>query len=384
MASTKTTIDPSHLNWYAAREPLVLIILSAAAISFFFAVIALSRIYNAQQAAHGAEWFQRGKDQLNTGRPELASKYFQVALTYVPGDFQYQLSLAQSLLALNNTEQALQYLGNLWQRQPENGTVNLELARIYAGKDDLTRALRYYHNAIYAIWNEDPEAQRRAVRLELAEFLLKRQAHGQAESELIALQGTLPDDPQLIAHLGDLFMQIPDYERALAEYKKSLKLMRRNPAALAGAGHAAFELARYRDAEGYLKSELGISPADNESASLLEAAQLVLEMNPYRAGLSSNWRKRIVTDAFNAAGARLKSCLASVGANQSAAAQFEPLNSQWLQMQPKVSRRTFDQDTMDAAMDLVFRLERESAQFCGAPQGKDRALLLISQSREGD
>src|SRR6185437_16387612 len=119
--------------------------------------------------------------------------------------------------------------------------------------------------------------------------------------------------------------QIPDYERALAGYQKSLKLMRKNPAALAGAGHAAFELERYGEAEGYLKAVLSINPTDNESASLLETAQLVLAMNPYRTGLSSNRRKRIVADDFNAAGVRLKSCLASVGSNQSAAAQLEPL-----------------------------------------------------------
>src|SRR6185437_3090893 len=384
MASTETTIDDSHLNWYVAREPLVLVILSAAAISLFFAVTALSRLYNAQQLEHGSQWFQRGKNELNTGRPELASKSFQVAVSYAPADFKYQLSLAQSLLALNNTEQALQYLGNLWQREPENGTVNLELARIYAGKDDLTRALRYYHNAIYAIWNEDPEAQRRAVRLELTEFLLKRQAHGQAESELIALQGTLPDNPELIAHVGDLFMQIPDYDRALAEYRKSLNLKRRNPAALAGAGHAAFALERYGEAEGYLKAALSINPTDNESAGLLETAQLVLAMNPYRAGLPNNRRKRIVADDFNAAGVRLKSCLASVGSNPSAVAQLDPLSSQWLQMQPKISRRAFDQDTTDAAMDLVFSIERQTIQYCAAPQGEDLALLLISKSREGD
>ncbi len=80
---------------------------------------------------------------------------------------------------------------NLWDRQPEDGLVNLELARIAVQKEQTEQALRYYHNAIYATWPEDQpddqEGKRREARLELIGFLLRTNARAQAESELIAL-----------------------------------------------------------------------------------------------------------------------------------------------------------------------------------------------------
>ena len=382
MATTETTND-SHLSWYAAREPLVLVVLAAIAMIGFFAVGALSRVYRQKQEAQAAQWFEKGNGALSSGQAQEAVRDFRVALTYAPGDYPYQLRLAQSLLALNRTEEALQYLNNLWQREPENGTVNLELARIYAGKDDVTQALRYYHNAIYAIWNSDEDAHRRAVRLELTDFLLRRQSHGQAESELIALVGTLPQNPELIAHLADLFMQVPDYERALAEYRKSLALKRRNPAALAGAGRAAFELGRYREAEQYLRTATALNPSDHDSAQLLETAQLVREMNPYRPGVFGAKRKEIVLDAFNTAGARLNDCMAKPE-TRPGATDLQSLNTQWTQIKPELARRVIHADTLETAMNLVFAIEQQTNEICGAPQGKDLALLLVGKSREAE
>jgi transcriptional regulator GlxA family with amidase domain len=40
-------------------------------------------------------------------------------------------------------------------------------------------------------------------------------------------------------------------------------------------------------------------------------------------------------------------------------------------------------DLADIAMDLVFRIERETSTVCGTPTGADLALLLISRMHEG-
>ena len=149
---------------------------------------------------------------------------------------------------------------NLWDREPENGLVNLELARIAAQKGETEQALRYYHNAIYAIWPGDQEVERREIRLELIEFLLGINAKAQAQSELIALAANLDDDPSQHVRVGDLFLQAQDYEHALAEYRLSLKADRHNAAALAGAGRAAFELGRYDLAQRYLQAAVIANP----------------------------------------------------------------------------------------------------------------------------
>ena len=376
--------NDSQLNWYTAREPLIVIALAAAAIAFFFAVLALSRFFEASQSARADEYFQQGTLDLRNHRPDLAINNFHAALSYSRDNFAAQLSLAQALLQLHRTEEALQYLINLWQREPENGMVNFELARIYAEKGDATQALRYYHNAIYAIWNQDQDSVRRSARLELINFLLARNLHGQAESELIALQSSLPEDPDLTTKVGTLFLQVPDYERALTLFVRSLKLKRHNPAALAGAGQAAFELGRYKVAEPYLKAAVDENPSDSASAQLLQTTRLVIKMDPYNLRLSGSQRAAEVKDAVQTAASRLSTCSAHTPTGSAASASMQALTSRLSQLQPKLRRAAMDSDTVNQAMGLVFDIEQQTKDSCGPPTGKDLALLLISREDEGD
>jgi tetratricopeptide (TPR) repeat protein len=358
--------------------------LSAAAIAFFFAVLALSQFFESHQRARADEYFQQGTLDLRNHHPHLAVNHFHAALTYSRDSYSIQLSLAQALLALNRTEEALQYLTNLWQREPENGMVNFELARIYAEKSDATQALRYYHNAIYAIWDQNQDSIRRSARLELINFLLSRQMHGQAESELIALQSNLPQDPELIAKVGDLFMQVPDYERALTLFVRSLKLKHQNSDALAGAGHAAYELGQYKTSEHYLKSAVAANPSDSASAQLLQTARLVMQIDPYNMRLSAFQRSANVKDAVQTAAARLSVCIANKPTASSGMAGLQALNSRLSQLKPKLRRSVVDSDTVDEAMGLVFEIEQQTKGLCGPPTDKDLALLLISREQEGN
>lgn len=382
MANSSTS--DSQLNWYSAREPLIIVALSAAAFAFFFAVLALSRFFESRQSARAEQYFEQGTLALRNHHPDLAVNDFHAALAYSRDNYAAQLSLAQALLGLNRTEEALQYLVNLWQREPENGMVNFELARIYADKGDVTQALRYYHNAIYAIWNDNQELVRRSARLELINFLLARQMHGQAEAELIALESSLPPDPELITKLGDLFLQVPDYERALTLFVRSLKLKHQNPDALAGAGQAAFELGQYKASERYLKNAVAANPSDTTSAQLLETARLVIQLDPYNMRLSSSQRSTNVKDAVQSAAARLSGCMANVLPSNSASSGLQALNTRLSQLQPKLRRSAIDADTVDQAMSLVFDIEQQTKNVCGPPTGKDLALLLISREQEGN
>lgn len=181
------TRDIAGLHWrrYVGREPVVLVWLTAIAVVMFSVVAVLSKAYTAASQAKASEWGDRGNDDFRAGHVEKAANDFRVALTYWRDNYGYEVSLAQSLLALDRTDEAKAYLTALWQRQPENGTMNLELARLYAKIGDFNNSLRFYHNAIYAIWDSDPEIQRRSARLELAQFLLDRKSQAQAESELM-------------------------------------------------------------------------------------------------------------------------------------------------------------------------------------------------------
>src|SRR3984957_11030317 len=216
------------LRYYLRREPLILALLSALAVLSFLGVSGLSRIYHAQRAALGNRWVNRGEADLKAHRYELAVNEFRTALLYSRDNYTYQLDLAEALIGLKKTNEAYSYLVNLWEREPENGLVNLELARIAAQRGRTEQAQRYYHNAIYAVWPGDQEAKRRETRLELIEYLLSINAMAQAQAELIALQENLGEDPSLQRRVGDLFLRAQDYEHALAAYRVSLKFDRHN------------------------------------------------------------------------------------------------------------------------------------------------------------
>lgn len=375
------------LRYYLKREPLILAALSALAVLAFLGVSGLSRMYHAQQAALGNRWFTRGEADLRAHRYELAVNEFRTALLYSRDNYTYQLELAEALVGLKRTNEAYAYLINLWEQEPENGLVNLELARIAVQRAETEEALRHYHNAIYAIWPGDHEVQRQNARLELIEYLLSINAKTRAQAELIALAENLADDPSQHVRVGDLFGQAQDYEHALAEYRLSLKLDRHNPAALAGAGRAAFLLGRYDLAQRYLEAAVAANPHDTPSADLLKTTELVLKMDPFRRRISVAERHRIVIEAFAAAGERLKSCPA--GANLrgpvSSGGQESPTES-WAKMKPEITVQGLrrNPDFVEAAMNLVFDIERQASAACGPPTGIDMVLLLISKLHEGN
>ena len=372
------------LSWYAAREPLVILVLSLSATLFFFLVSGLSGLYQRTLSSRATLWSELGEKDLSAGRNAQAMKDFQAALIYSRDNFDYELSLAQTLVTLRRTEEARVYLINLWQRQPENGAVNLQLARIYAGKGDVTRALRYYHNAIYAVWSGNAERQQLSARLELVKFLLDSKALNQAEAELIAVGRNVPENASLQMEIGDLFMRVPDYERALVLYRQALKFDRRNPDALARVGRAAFELGQYQLAERYLKSALAEKPDDAQSGQLLATCRAVRKLDPYNFW-SSTERDRTVLSDFDTAGNRLNSCIGSSPSVEASNPALQSLYNQWTDMKTKLNKNNLrvHPDWSDSAMDLVFSIERETNSLCGSPTGDDLLLLLIAKRRGG-
>ena len=179
-------------------------------------------------------------------------------------------------------------------------------------------------------------------------------------------------------------MQVPDYERALTLFVRSLKLKHQDPNALAGAGQAAFELGQYKTSEHYLKSALAANPSDGTSAQLLQTAHLVMQMDPYNMRLSASQRTGNAKDAVKSAAERLSACVSNTPAANRDLSGLQTLNATLSQLQPKLRRSALDSDTVDETMSVVFDIERQTKTICGPPSGKDLALLLIAREQEGN
>jgi tetratricopeptide (TPR) repeat protein len=349
-------------------------------------VTGLSRTYYAQRQAIGNRWFMRGVADLQAKKFDAAATEFRAALLYSRDDYSYQLNLAEALIGLGHSGEASAYLMNLWDREPENGVVNLGLARI-AGQQGRTQdAVRYYHDAVYAVWPNDQESKRRDARLELIELLLRMHEPAEAQAELIALAENMGDDPNGQEHIGDVFMRAGDFAHALAAYRVALKADHRNPTALAGAGSAAFELGQFPLAEHYLQAALAVRPNDSASSDLLKTTETVLHIDPFRRQIPAQQRDKNIVLAFNAAGQRLKACPLPNGNTGEPAGSLESLSNEWATLKRRVNVEELRRDANlpEQAMDLVFRIERETSIVCGTPSGTDLALLLISKLHEGN
>jgi tetratricopeptide (TPR) repeat protein len=372
--------------WFLRREPVILLTLASLAAVFFTGVLFLARSYQRHREKLGRQLYALGLAEVRLQHFEAASRYFRGALDYSRDSYAYQLHLAQALNSDGRSNEAVSYLLGLWDQQPEDGTVNLDLARIYAARGDSEKAIRYYHNAIYAIWLSAPDANRRKARLELVQLFLKQKAFAQAQAELIAMASNLPEDSALHLQAADLFLEVQDYEHALLQYRYVLRLEHKNENAHAGAGRAAFELGQYAEAKSYLQAALAINPADQDAVRLLRSAELVLNQDPFGRRLTDSERARRVLHAFNLASRRLKECAPNreASSGQAAADPLQSLLPDWTTLKPKVglARLARSPQLRDAVMDLVFRIESAAGTGCGTPSQEDSALLLISRDRE--
>jgi tetratricopeptide (TPR) repeat protein len=370
------------------RPVLVLTILVSLAVIGFISVGRLVSLYHVHQKVLAASIYKQGLADQQLGRFNMAIEDFRAALVYDPDNDQLQLSMGRALRDNGNLDEAEDYLETLWERAPQDSTINLALGRLAVRRGNIQDALRYYHSAIYGVWRSDADANRLQARFELIEFLLQRTAYPEAQAELISLLPTLPPDPVMQLRVARMFAESQDNSRALAQYQAVLKEIPANTVALMGAGQAAFQLGRYRTAQKYLQGATNASPPEPAAAPLLQTANLVLSSDPFHRGISDAERNRRIEAAFTRAGARLEECARSRGVDLDglpSSDSLASLRSQWMAMKPQLNQlgRKVESDLPDAFMDLVFQIEQETQKQCGSPNSADLALLLISRDRDG-
>ncbi|TAM80378.1 MAG: tetratricopeptide repeat protein [Acidobacteria bacterium] len=376
---------PQGFLWSLERETLVL--LSMVLLAIFFGVTGFTvKRYHASQQALGGRWYLKGEAALQANRPEEAVDDFHTALVYARDNTLYQKRLAEALVKANNLVEAKAYLQTLWVRQPGDGAVNLELARLSGDAHNIPEAIRYYQNAVFGVWEFNPEGNRRDVRLELSKFLLAEGERNAAESELIALQADLPPDASLHTQVGLMFVQVEDYRRALNEFQQALKLDPKLEGAWAGAGEASYQLADFTQARRYFRRAIELNPRNQEAAMKFEMSRLIIDLDPFQRRLTQKERGRRTIENFQRALSHLKQCAQSRGVNlqiQQSTGPFASVYSSVKRMQPKVSRKILraNPDLIPNVMDLVMQMEETAQQACGVPPPPDQALLMISHTR---
>ena len=375
-------------GWHLVeRETLLLASIVGLVILFGITGVAAS-LYHAGRQSLAQEWFARGELDLKNKNPDGALDDFHTALSYSPDSALYRLRLAQALVAMGRTDEARSHLLTLWRDEPGNSTVNLELARLAARRNDSSDALLYFHNAIYGVWPSNAAQHRLDTRWELCEYLLSQHQKAQAQSELIALQAEIPENAALYTKIAGMFRQAGDRNRALSAYRQALEIDKRHGDALTGAGETAFAMGEYQVAADYLQRAVRVGAASKADADLLSTARLVLNLDPLAPRLSRAEADRRTLRDFEFATTRLGECLQSRGIAPPQE-QEEPqdelgklsLQADKLKSSAKSSALLRDPDLRVTLMDFVSTVEETTTRVCGTPGGVDLALLLIARKQ---
>jgi tetratricopeptide (TPR) repeat protein len=392
-------------------KPKALLFLVALGAAMFVVTFFVTRAFRAEQGQLAQQWSERGDAALAASQPAVAATAFRTALLYARDNEDFQFKLAKALADSGKIEEAEAYFDNLWDSEPGEAVINLELARLAVRKQDYANAVRFFHGAIYGVWPDEPERHRNQARLELIHFLLDRGATAQADAELIALEAELPNTAAAHKNVADLLMEVQDYPRALDEYRRATALDPADAAALASAGRAAFQLAQYTLAREYLRKAMASGASDQAVTNLAGIVDAMFALDPYAPRLTNQERRNRVIRAFEQAGVRLQQCATTAGqplaagqtataknsrtagqaaahippAGAPAAPMTEAKKEEWQQLRAHMNERALrrDPDLMDTAMNLVFRIERQSGPQCGPPAAADTALVLILASEKG-
>jgi tetratricopeptide (TPR) repeat protein len=328
-----------------------------------------------------AEWYGRGEEAMRGGRLDPAIADFRRAAVRNRTERRYVLALGRALAVQEKYDEARQVLTTLREAAPEDAEVNLELARLAARRQDVTEAVRFYHNALYAPWPPELSAKRRDVRFEFVSFLLKQGQAARATSELLALTTDLPDDAPSHLKVGRLFEQAGDHTHALQQFQGALKFNPTDDAALAGAARSAFQLGRYSLARSYLRRA---RPVNGDVAQLRELLDLVLSNDPLAPRIGSAERRRRLIADLDYATRRLQTCSTTSPASDAQnAAQALQDEADAFESQ-LAAAKVLDQDTVEVGVDLVDRVAEQLLKVCTPATSHDRAVALIGRQHSGE
>jgi tetratricopeptide (TPR) repeat protein len=372
-----------------SREAVLIVCLVLLVVLFAITAV-VSRLYHKKVHQLGDQWFAHGETSFRSGEIPAALIDYRNALVYSPNNEVFQLHLAQALAEGGREDEARSYLINLLAESPGSGEINLELARIAARQGLSQEAIRYYHSAIYGVWENDPLMMRWRVRNELVQYLLDRGDLNDAQPEAIALAQEVPaGDVSREREAGQYLLRLGMWARALNEFELVLKSNRRDADALAAAGTAAFRQGEYGQALTYFERLPREKSTERDIADMFETSRQIQSASPFLPRLSNDEKAQRITKALAQAASRATACIQQRGESVSATppvddlqkllAASQAMSKDWSELNLKRHP-----DRLDAAMSQVFDIENVAAQECGEPTNvADRALLLLGRS-QGD
>ncbi len=401
-ANRKQPLTPSERN---LRRKLILddslALLGLTGISIVIAVLTYFFFNSFRQHRSVLEkrWYVRGEQALAAGNPQYAVEAFRSALSLSAANPTYELSLAEALAAANRNDQAYAYFSSLYDAQPGDGFLNLQLARLEVKRQNPARAIQYYRSALTGLWYGHGAEQRFQIRLELAKYLMSFGENTQAQGDLLTAEGNSLDHAGRLFAVAELLEQARDPSDAWTAYRRveqhagatAVQVLQ----SLLGEARVAASMGQYKRAALALDRYNAKARQHPAAASLeqrraaqqqLSQLQRLLQLVPFYALPPQQHAERVLL-AANIAHRRYTACVSQLqlpagsGQNVSSsdAAALAALGTQWDQMGP-INPRKLPRDPAlrQSLMAWTNQAEILTAKLCGAPSGDDALLLQLA------
>ena len=370
------------------RDGLFFLVLVLATVVLYAITSFLFRSFAERRADLGQEYAKIGKAELLAGHPEQAINALRTALSYAPDERSNHLLLAEALAQAHHKEEATNYFVSLWESQPADGFINLELARLARERHDSTQAIEYYRAAASGSWEQNSIMMRRQVRLELVDYLIANGDTAAARGELLIAAGNSPETAHLDALFADKLLQTQDPADAMSYYDKALALKPHDTAVLYQAGSLAYQGGDYVTAHQLL--DLALREKPEKVLSRIEVAQLSsLSQNAERIlhltlsrNLPAEERAEHLRTAYTIAQTRFNDCTTKLGPQTALPSSMQAIKSDWQTAAQIISNRSSleSASTQDDLTQLIFETEVQTARVCGTPTGDNALLLLLANS----
>lgn len=358
------------------RDSLTFLTLTLVALAMSGVTTLLFRSFEAHREELAVRWAERGREALAAGKPAEAVTAMRTSLGFRPDVRENQLALARALAASGRVDEAENYFVNLWQSQPGDGGINLELARLARQQGRTFNAIEYYRAAIFGNWSGDGPARRRNIRLELSSYLVELGQGKAARAELLIAAGNNPDAASQL-RIGEALEAADAAKDAATAYRNASEDKTFAATAQAKLGELCYAQGDYACAEEELTQALHHSSwtdAQKERMSTLQQNAVRLQTLAASPSVPSALRVEHLLRDGHFAAQRMNVCLAE---NADATAAFGDIPSRWKTLDTPKNRALLrtDDDLQRQYLELIFEMEKAAEGPCGTASG-DHALML--------
>ena len=278
-----------------------------------------------------------------------------------------------------NLNEAENYFLTLWDTEPGNGSINLQLARLERSRGDASAAINYYRAAVFGTWDGDAPMRRRDARLELCQYLNQRGEHQAARSELLIAASNNTDSATQLLIAQDL-EEANDPADAITAYRNAMANGPDRAVAEAKAGELCYRMGNYACADELLAKALRAKrwqPEQVARMTALEHDAELLQQLAFGPAIPEDLRATHLLADAHMVQSRLKVCIA-----QHADVLPEPLQeaqARWKTLDSPHTEHILrnDEGLQQQYAKLIEDTETVATQVCGPATGEDALLVYL-------